>query len=397
MFTARWRLFRVSGIPIYVDASWLLILALLTGTLSTEFHKVFEGMAWGAAIALALVTAILFFTCIVLHELGHAIVGRAQGMHIRGITLFLFGGVAELGDEPHSARGEFLMAIAGPVVSAVLALLFWLGALILPASEAGVISSYLAEINFFVLAFNLVPAFPLDGGRVLRSALWAAKGDLRYATYVASQAGRAFAWFLIADGALSLFFPLPFPLNGGLWFIIIGFFLNYAARSSYRSLLIRQLLEGEPIRKFMNSNPIVVSPMLDLRALVEEYVYRHHRKAFPVVQDGKLIGLITTREVAGIDRGDWDHRNVGEVMRQDFDAFRIGPDADAMHALTKMQRTGSSRLLVTDGDHLEGIVSLKDLMRFLSLKMELEGSDDHSPPPAGPWQGAAPREEKVSH
>jgi Zn-dependent protease/CBS domain-containing protein len=398
MFTARWRLFRVFGIPIYVDASWLIILVLMTWTLSIEFHQVLRDIALDAAIGLGLAAALLFFICIVLHELGHAVVGRAQGMQIRGITLFLFGGVAELQDEPRSATAEFLMAIAGPVVSAVLAVLFWIGSLMAESAVLYVFLRFLATINLIVLVFNLIPAFPLDGGRVFRSVLWAATGNLRRATYVASLAGRVFAWTLIIFGIIGLFVPLPYPANGGLWFIILGFFLNHAARSSYQSVLIRHLLEGEPVRRFMNPDPVVVSPMLDLRTLVEDYVYRHHRKAFPVVSEGRLVGFVTTRELAGIDRADWPNHTVGEVMRRDLEPFRIAPDADAMQALKQIQRTGSSRLLVADGDELRGIVSLKDLLRFLNLKMELEGTEDRQPPlPPTSWHGVERREETVSH
>lgn len=395
MFTARWRLFRVFGIPIYVDASWLIILVLLTWTLSNVFHEVLQGISTGEAFGLGLVAAVSFFVCIVLHELGHAIVGRAQGMNIRGITLFLFGGVAELQDEPRSAGAEFLMAVAGPVVSGALAVLFWLGAESVTVAELGVVLLYLAEINLIVLVFNLVPAFPLDGGRVFRAALWAATGNLRRATYWASLVGQGFAWLLIGLGIV-LFFRRDF--GNGIWFVLIGLFLNNAARASYRSVLVRQLLEGERIRRFMNPHPLAVSPMLDLQTFVDEYVYGHHRKAFPVVSDGRLTGFITTRELAGIPRADWDRHTVGEVMRHDLERFRIDPDADALHALTQMQRTGSSRLLVTEGNQLAGIVSLKDLLRFLNLKMELEGSDDHrGPPPGESSNGRIRREETVPH
>jgi CBS domain-containing protein len=191
---------------------------------------------------------------------------------------------------------------------------------------------------------------------------------------------------------------LPFPFNGGLWYIVIGFFLNLAARSSYRSMLVRQLLEGEPIRRFMNPHPVVVSPMRDLRTFVEEDVYGHHRKSFPVVSEGRLTGFITTRELASIPRADWAGHTVEEVMRHDLERFRIAPDADALQALSQMQRTGSSRLLVAEGDQLVGIVSFKDLLRFLSLKMELEGGDDHHGPHRGePWSGRIRREETAPH
>jgi Zn-dependent protease len=376
MFTTRWRLFRLFGIPIYLDASWLIILALFTWTLSGIYHKELGGPSRADYWLLALVTALAFFTCIVLHEMGHALVARAVGMPIRGITLFLFGGVAELGSEPPSARAEFLMAIGGPVVSAVLAAGFWLldqagGQEAWPASAEAVFR-YLWQINLAVLVFNLLPAFPLDGGRVLRSVLWGATRSLRRSTRWASTAGQAFAFLFILGGVFNV---IDGNFVGGLWLGLIGLFLNNAARSSYQQVLIRQAFAGEPVRQFMNTEPLVVPPSLDLRHWVEDYVYRYHRKAFPVGSDGQLEGFISTRALADVPRADWERHTVGEVMQHDVEAISIAPEADALQALTKMQRTGSSRLLVTDGDRLVGIVSLKDLLRFLELKMELEGDD----------------------
>src|SRR5205823_5910591 len=165
---------------------------------------------------------------------------------------------------------------------------------------------------------------------------------------------------------------------GGLWLGLIGLFLNNAARSSFQQVLIRQAFAGEPVRQFMNPEPLVVPPSLDLRHWVEDYVYRHHRKAFPVASDGRLEGFISTRVLANYPRAEWEQHTVGEVMRHDVEAISIAPEADALEALAKMQRTGSSRLLVTDGDRLVGIVSLKDLLPFLELKMELEGFDGDS-------------------
>jgi Zn-dependent protease/CBS domain-containing protein len=391
MFGARWRLFRLLGIPIYVDAGWLIILALVTLSLARGFPELlnlfFPGMAhtfsWYEYGLMGLVTALAFFACIVLHELGHAVVARSRGMPISGITLFLFGGVAEIGDEPPSAATEFLMAIAGPVVSVFLAVAFtlltWFGARAGWPHVLLIILGSLAFINAFVLLFNLVPAFPLDGGRVLRSILWGASGNLRQATYWASLAGRGFAWLLIAWG---VFQALMGNVMGGIWLFLIGLFLNSAARGSYQQVLLRQGLQGEPVRRFMNPEPIAVPPGLDLRTWVEDYVYQHHRKAFPVVSNGRLVGLVTTRALADIPRAEWGVHRVDEVMTRDLQAVSIPPDADALQALAKMQRTGLSRLLVTEGDRLLGIISVKDLMRFLSLKLELEGEE--GPSPAGP-------------
>lgn len=382
MFGTRWRLFRLLGIPISLDASWLIILALLTLSLSQMFPELLEKFYYGVRPsispyyfwAMGLIAALAFFVCIVLHELGHAVVARSLGMSIRGITLFLFGGVAELGDEPVSAGTEFLMAIAGPAVSLLLAIVLGVAASVGYnsgwAPEIVIVLGYLASINALVLIFNLIPAFPLDGGRVLRSILWAATGKLRKATYWASLLGQGFAWVLIAWGIVQFFSG---AWLSGVWLGMIGLFLNNAARSSYQQVIIRQALQGEPVRRFMNPQVILVPPTLDLARWVEDYVYRYHRKAFPVVANGKLEGVITTQALTQIPRAEWGQHTVGEMMRHDVRALTIRPDADALHALAKMQRSGSSRLLITEDDQVLGIISLKDLLRFLNLKLELEG------------------------
>ncbi len=385
MFGARWRLFRLLGIPIYLDVSWLIILVLVAGSLIEQFTVAVPGLTWYDYGAMAVVTALAFFVCIVLHELGHSIVARATGLPIRGITLFIFGGVAQLSEEPRTAGGEFLMAIAGPIVSAILGgifLLLWAvgGSAGWPAAPLEVFW-WLGTINWILLAFNLVPAFPLDGGRVLRSILWGITGNLRRSTYWASLLGRGFAWLLIVLGVLSF---LRGEWFSGIWLAIIGLFLNNAARGTYQHVLIREALSGEPVRRFMNAQPIVVPPWTDLRHFVEDYVYRHHRKAFPVGADGRLEGYVTTRMLSQYPRDQWDGHTVAENMEHNWKALTIAPDDDAVKALGKMQRTGLSRLLVVEGDNLVGIVSLKDLLRFLQLKLELDdqhGNDDRRQPP----------------
>jgi Zn-dependent protease/CBS domain-containing protein len=393
MFGTRWQLFRLMGIPISLDASWLVILALLTLSLASGFpellHRYFPGATHELAPyeywVMGLITALAFFACILLHELGHAVVARSCGMPIRGITLFLFGGVAEMGDEPPSAKAEFLMSIAGPAVSVVLAIGFWL--LAVAGYHAGwphpvvLILGYLAAINAMVLVFNLIPAFPLDGGRVLRSVLWSATGNLRRATYWASLAGQAFAWSLIALGLMQLFAG---NMVGGIWSGLIGMFLNGAARSSYQQVLVRQVLQGQPVRRFMTPDPITVPASIDLRHWVEDFVYRYHRKSFPVVSNGHLEGCVETQMLTQIPRTEWDRLTVGQVMRQDLTAMTISPEADAVEALGKMQRGGVSRLVVTEGDRVVGVLSLRDLLGFLELKLELEGGAGDGTGPYAP-------------
>jgi Zn-dependent protease len=369
MFGRRWQLFRLRGIPISVDSSWLIILALITWSLVMLFREAVPGLDAAVYWLLGVSVAMAFFTCIVLHELGHALVARAVGIPIRAITLFLFGGVAEMEDEPPSASSEFLMAITGPAVSALLAAGFWwlsgqveTPALVFPLR-------YLALINLTVLIFNLVPAFPLDGGRVFRAILWAAMGNVRRATWWASAFGQGFAWLLIWSGLLHLFSGYLFQ---GIWLGLIGLFLNAAARGNYQQVLVRQALSGEPVSRFMTREPIVAPPDLDLRTWVEEYVYHHHRKMFPVASNGHLEGVISTKALSRYPRGEWDKHTVAEAMQPDVGRLSVTPDADSQQAWAKMQKTGSSRLLVVDGDRLVGIVSLKDLMHFLNAKLELE-------------------------
>lgn len=385
MFGTRWRLVRLLGIPISVDASWLIILALLTLSLANVFPSLLtryypglvaqpsQGLFW----LVGLLAACAFFVCILLHELGHAVVARSQSMPIRGITLFLFGGVAEIGDEPPSARAEFLMAVAGPVVSAVLTVL--LGLLAGLGFQRDwppllvIVIGYLAAINLMVLVFNLIPAFPLDGGRVLRSILWATMGNLRRATRMASLIGRGFAYFLMMWGVLEFFGG---DWLGGIWIGLIGMFLNNAAQSGYVQVLLRQALQGEPVRRFMNSTPITVPAETDLRQWVEDYVYRYHRKTFPVVSDGRLEGSIDTRALERVPRHEWHLHRVSELTRRDLSTAAVSPDTDALEALRRMQQSGLSRLLVIENGQLVGIISLKDLLRFLNLKLELEGEGE---------------------
>jgi Zn-dependent protease/CBS domain-containing protein len=379
MFGNRLRILRLAGVPIYVDLSWLIILALITWSLAGLFRQELPRREPATYWVMGLVAALAFFVCILLHELGHTLVARASGIPIRGITLFLFGGVSEMTGQPPSAGKEFVMAIAGPAVSGVLAALFWglegAGAQAGWSAEAGVLLGYLAFINLTVLIFNLIPGFPLDGGRVLRSILWAATGSLRKATHWASVCGQVFAWFLIVLAVLSFFSGQPGGIVQGIWLGLIGLFLNNAARTSYQQVLIKQALQGEPVSRFMNREPISVPPSLNLRSWVEDYVYRYHRKAFPVAANGHLAGIITTRALQNVPREEWERHSVSEVMSHDLRAASIRPGADALAALAKMQQTGFSRLLVTDGDRLVGIVSLKDLLRFLQMKMELEPTE----------------------
>jgi Zn-dependent protease/CBS domain-containing protein len=374
MFGKHIKLFHLLGFEVRIDLSWLIIAALIIWSLATGvFPQYYPGLSrpsyWfmGAAGALGL------FLSIVFHEFCHSVVARRYGMVMKGITLFIFGGVAEMGDEPSSARAEFMMAAAGPVSSIFIAVVAY-GVFALgvvggwPDPVAGVLR-YLSYINGLLAAFNLIPAFPLDGGRIMRSLLWALRKNLRWATAVASGTGTAFGVLLIAWGALQFFRG---NLIGGVWWFLIGMFLQGAAKSSYQQLLVRKALEGEPVRRFMETNPVTVPPSISVKQLVDDYIYRYHFKMFPVVDSGRLLGCISTKQVQNVPRDAWDRETVQEIAVQCPVENTIEPQADAVQALSLMNRTGDSRLIVADHDRLVGIISLKDMLKFLSLKVELE-------------------------
>ncbi len=311
---------------------------------------------------------------IVFHELWHSLIARKFGLSMRGITLFIFGGVAEMTEEPPSPKAEFFMAMAGPLSSIVLGGglfgIFFLGiSLDWPKPITGVIN-YLAFLNLILAGFNLLPAFPLDGGRVLRSILWGWKDNIQWATQIASKIGGFFGMVLIIVGVLEV---LLGNLIGGIWLAVIGLFIRGASQSAYQQLIIRRALEGEKVRRFMKSDPISVSSSLSVGDLVEDYIYKHHFKMYPVVDEGKLVGCVTLNQVKNIPKEERDRHRVRELAEECSEKNTIGPDEDAMKALSAMSKTQASRLMVVERDRLVGIISLKDMLGLLSIKVDLEG------------------------
>ncbi len=374
MFGKRMVLFELLGFKVQADASWLLLALLVTWSLAEGFFPgYYAGLRPSAYWSMGAVGAIGLFISIVLHELSHALVARRYGLSIKGITLFIFGGVAEMEEEPADAKVEFLVAIAGPIASFALAAGFYVlseiaQAKALPVAVLGV-ARYLTFINAVVAVFNLVPAFPLDGGRVLRAALWHTKGDLAWATRIAARSGEFFGLGLIFLGVLSV---LSGQFIGGMWWFLIGLFLRGAAGASYHQLMARQAFEGEPVSRFMTADPIAVPPALSIAELVETYIYRFHYDLFPVAEDGRVLGLVTARQVRQVPREDWHERRVADIMVPCSRDNSIAPGTDTVAALAIMRRGGNSRLLVVEDGRLVGIVALKDLLEFLSLKMDLE-------------------------
>jgi len=375
MFGRTYTLFKMFGFAVRVDASWLIIAVLITWSLAAMvFPHQQPGLSHVEYWLMGIAGAFLLFASIIVHEFAHSLVARRSGLAMKGITLFIFGGVAEMEREPSSAKAEFQMAIAGPLTSVAVGVVFFILALALrgswPVAVVGVFT-YLYWINWVLAAFNMIPAFPLDGGRVLRALLWQWKGNIWEATRIASTIGSGFGVLLIAYGVYRLLFFGDFI--GAVWLFLIGMFLRSVAQGSYQQLIVQRMLEGEPIRRFMNTNPVTVPPALSLEDLVEHYIYKYHYKMFPVVNESNdLLGCVTTKEVKAIPRGEWARNSVQAVMRASCAEDIVTPDTDAIKALTQMKKTQNSRLMVVDNGQLAGVLTLKDLLDFLSSKIELE-------------------------
>ena len=373
MITKRFRVCSLLGFPIYLDLSWFAIVVLITWSLATGVvPQQIEGLTTSTYWIMGVVGAMGLFASILAHELGHAVVARRFDLHMRGITLFIFGGVAEMSDEPPSAKSEFFVAIAGPIVSILIsAACLAVGAVsgnVMPEAVAAVVW-YLGMMNGVLVAFNMIPAFPLDGGRVLRSILWHYKGSLRWATRISSSIGSGFGLVIIGFGLLNL---LAGNVIGAIWQVMIGMFLRNAAQMSYQQVLVRRALDGEPVSRFMQPNVVTVEPSLSVEELVEDYIYRQHHKMFPVTDNGRLLGCVTTRDVQSVPRNEWTTTTVAHISSQCEPNNTISPISDATEALSQMSREGTHRLMVVDDDRLVGVLSLSDLVKFMSLKVELE-------------------------
>jgi Zn-dependent protease/CBS domain-containing protein len=363
-------LFEIFGFKVRIDLSWPVVAALVTWQFSAQaFPAQLPGLTPATYWLMGITGALAYFLSILLHELAHAWMARGYGVGIRGITLFIFGGVAEMEREPPSPQAELMIAAAGPAASFGLAGALWLGGSLGWSPPVAAVLGDLGLLNGALALLNLIPAFPLDGGRILRGVLWGWRGNLRWATQISAGIGSGFGLLLVGIGVISV-------LNGfldGIWLFVIGLFLRTSATASYQQLLLRRTLEGEPVSRFMHPDPVTVPRAISVLELVQGYIYRYHFKMFPVVDDaGRLLGCVTSRQVRSLPRDEWERQTVGALAERCSPENTIQAGTDAMEALSRMSRTGISRLMVVDGDRLLGILSLKDLLRFFSLKMELE-------------------------
>lgn len=378
------RLGTIFGIPIRVDWSLLIIFTLITVNLAIGLFPAWHpewsaALTWGTALA----AAVLFFSSVLAHELSHAVVARSRGLRVSSITLFIFGGVAQLEDEPKSPKDELLMAAVGPIVSIAIGLVATLGGYALagdalarldprapmPVMHAvGPVATllvWLGPINIMLGLFNLVPGFPLDGGRVARAIAWWATGDLVKATRWAAGAGRAFAWVLIAVGVVQL-------LGGafeGVWLVLIGWFLNNAAQTSYAQLLMRRALDDVPVTRIMYTRVGTLSPDVSVEAFVRDHLLATDQTCWPVAsEDGRLLGLATMDDVRRVPQQRWPVMTVADIMTPADELDTVPPTADAEEALRLLTRRDVEQVPVLEGGRVLGFVRRRDLVRWMSLQ-----------------------------
>ena len=368
-------LFSIFGIRVMVHYSWFVVVALIVWGLATGwFPSYLPDRSTTQYVLLGLITGFFFFASVFIHELSHSIVAIRNGIPVRRITLFLFGGVAEILREPSDPKTELKIAVAGPAMSALIGAVCWAAYFFLEARSIrpglAIAFQYLALANTFLLLFNLLPGLPLDGGRVFRAVLWRATKNVTRATFVASSVGKGLAGLLIVLGILAI--VTGWGTRSGLWLIFIALFLRQAADTSYRQLVMREKLGGVRVSSLMSTRVVTVPPGISIAELIEDYLLRYHFTAYPVVSEGRPVGLVTIAGVKRVPRGRWQETRVEQAMLPLVEETSVSPDDDLPTTLQKMSQSGLSRIPVlgTSGD-LVGIVSKRDIMSYLQIRSDL--------------------------
>lgn len=377
---------RAFGIDIGIHWSWIFIFFIVTwsfatGVLDHFYPEWSDGQRW----TVAALVSVVFFLSILAHELSHAIVSNRSGLPVRSITLFVFGGVANLSREPDRAGLEFKIAVVGPLTSIVVAALFAIGWLAMRPFNDGLagVSANLALINTSIAVFNMLPGFPLDGGRVLRAIIWARNRNRLRSTQITSRVGEGIAYGVMALGIAYTYFVNPFS---GLWFLLIGFFLRNAAAASYQQLLVDTTLSGVFVRDVMQKDVDVVAPELTLRELVDQHVMRRNARCFAVIAAGEFAGLITLTDVRQVPPEQWAATSVYRAMTPVTRLHTVAPSQDIAAAMQVMAREDVNQLPVVDGRELAGMLTRADVMRYIRLREDLSdggltGSVTASGPP----------------
>lgn len=366
------RIGKVFGIEVGLDYSWFIIFVLITWSLAGHYLMVYQGWSPGFRLGLALVTALLFFFSILAHEFGHSLVAIATGTPVRSITLFIFGGVAQMTREPKRPLHEFLIASAGPLVSLSLAAAFglaWVGGQTLGLRGLEALGAWLGRINLILALFNLIPGFPLDGGRVFRSIVWGLTGNLNRATRLAGAIGQGVAWLFILIGIWQVFSG---NWANGLWIAFIGWFLNSAALSSVQQVALRDLLKGQTVRKVMMTDCPRVSPAQNLQELVYGSILSSGRRCFPVMEDGRILGLVTLHRIKEVPREAWPQTSVAQVMIRAEQLLKASPDEELYEVMERMSEDGVNQLPVVDqSGQWIGMVARDNILNFIRTRAEL--------------------------
>ena len=363
------------GISLRLHYSWFLIFALVTWALAAGyFPSTYPTWSLSARIAAGLITSVLFFGSVLVHELMHSIVSQRQGVRVQSITLFIFGGVSQITSEPKQPRDEFRMAVVGPLSSlAIGGILFgvYFGLRNVDAFAAQFITAiayWLGYINLVLGVFNLIPGFPLDGGRVLRSLIWWRSRDLKRATKIASNIGRAVGFLFIFVG---IWFIFTGNWANGIWLALIGWFLESAAVGSYQQLLVQDMLKGHVASEVMSRDCVVIPPDTTIDRLVNENILNSGRRCFPVVSGSQIMGMMTLRDVKAVPRDQWGTQTVREAMTPFEKLKSVGPDEELSAILQILAEDNINQVPVVQDNKIVGMVSRENLLNFINIRSGL--------------------------
>ena len=362
---------RLFGISLRLNYTWFIVFALVTWSLTANyFPEVFPEWSVTTSLAAGLVTSLLFFSSVLAHEMMHSVVAQKLGIPIHSITLFIFGGVSQMSEEPKTPKDELRIALAGPLTSIALGLFFWAIFNWLGPQSGFIlaIAFWLGIINVFLAAFNLIPGFPLDGGRVLRSILWWRNQDLPRATRIASIIGRGVGYLFIFGGIFFIFKGLW--LNG-LWLALIGWFLENAAVGSYRQVALQDMLQGHTAREVMIRDCPVISPELTVDALVNEHVLTIGRRCFPVKSNSHVVGLVTLSDIRALPRDLWSTKKVSEAMTALGDIKSVAPDDDLSTVVRILTEQDINQVLVMENGDISGFIGRDNLLSFINIRGKL--------------------------
>ncbi|MGD0915504.1 MAG: site-2 protease family protein [Thermodesulfobacteriota bacterium] len=367
------KLFRILGIQISLNYTWFIVFGLITWSLASGYFPYhYPGLSRSAHWIMGFLGAVFLFLSVLAHEVTHSYIAKKEGMDVSEITLFIFGGVSQLTKEPEDPLKELKVAIGGPASSVVLALIFWiLSKATSPFPDlllyTGLLN-YLAFINLSLGVFNLIPGFPLDGGRVLRAIYWRKTNNLRRATQIASGAGK---WVGVGIILLGLFWILTGNVIGGFWFVIIGIFLRSAAEGGYQQAMLKGALEGVKVKELMSRGVISVQPSIRIDRLVEDFYLTHKHDTYPVIDGDRIIGIVTLKLVREVPRDQWKEKTVRDVMMPAAKEIVVDPDGEATDALEKMVRSGEGRLPVVKDGKAVGMITRRDILHLLQIKTDL--------------------------